>query len=354
MDSGGEGSISWKDLAIDAPAVANGGMILDHFLDTNLDEILDGMTVDELLDDLNKQLLVPVAVPEGHADPVQSGIIPALGEAEVGQKRKRKEAAGELAEQKPKRKKVVSWTEDDHRMFLLGLRFIPILAKIWKSTGIHPTEKWKIMSTYFLPNKDTREIASHAQKYSKRQHQKGQTKRKSINDTILRKEDEVRLINLILENLKARKRLQLSQPGAAPTVVQSQAGQFRQVPEACFPAGQVQYHLNQMPVMGALAYPGPSFGVCDQTHQMKPTPSVTQSCACTRPHIQSPIIQEFQPAPTAQPMVRPHLLNGATTLMSPVMGWDGYSIQAFNISGGAIPEYPVAEYQQLQPSFYNS
>ncbi|PKI54864.1 hypothetical protein CRG98_024747 [Punica granatum] len=309
MDSGGEGSISWKDLAIDAPAVANGGMILDHFLDTNLDEILDGMTVDELLDDLNKQLLVP------------SAIIPALGEAEVGQKRKRKEAAGELAEQKPKRKKVVSWTEDDHR---------------------------------YVRSIDTREIASHAQKYSKRQHQKGQTKRKSINDTILRKEDEVRLINLILENLKARKRLQLSQPGAAPTVVQSQAGQFRQVPEACFPAGQVQYHLNQMPVMGALAYPGPSFGVCDQTHQMKPTPSVTQSCACTRPHIQSPIIQEFQPAPTAQPMVRPHLLNGATTLMSPVMGWDGYSIQAFNISGGAIPEYPVAEYQQLQPSFYNS
>ncbi|PKH48043.1 hypothetical protein CRG98_050371 [Punica granatum] len=40
------------------------------------------------------------------------------------------------------------WTEDDHRIFLLGLRFIATLAKKWKS------KKWEIISTHFLPNKN--------------------------------------------------------------------------------------------------------------------------------------------------------------------------------------------------------
>ncbi|PKI54859.1 hypothetical protein CRG98_024742 [Punica granatum] len=283
-------------------AIANGGMILD--------------------DTLGEQLPLPIAVPEGDVDRGQSAIIP--GDL-VEKKRKRKEeAVGDLVEQKPERKKVVSWTEDDHRIFLLGLHFIASGPK-----------KWKTMSKYLLPNKGTSEIASHAQKYHKRQERKEETLRKSINDTILRKEDIVRLFHLIWEKHKPQQRLELSQAGAALTVLQSHAGQFHQVPGAYFPAGQVQHHLHQMPMMGAPADPRPSFGACGcgQTHQIPAAPPVTwnvtqntPNCASsggtpqihqwtsrsapatgpswgyTRPHTQS-IMQEFQPAPTAQPMV---------------------------------------------------
>ncbi|OWM90700.1 transcription factor KUA1-like [Punica granatum] len=195
MDSGGEGSISGKDQAVDAPSVANGGMTLDHFLDINLDEILDGHAVNEFLDDLDKWLLVPEAVPEGPTDHGQSAIIPAPGEAEAGQKRKRKEAVGELVErQKPERKKAVSWTEDERRIFMFGY-------DLYKTS----TEKWKEISTPMLPN--TTEIASHAQKYPERRERRRQDRqRKSINDTVVREEDWIDLVPSIQEKHDVQKR----------------------------------------------------------------------------------------------------------------------------------------------------
>ncbi|OWM90699.1 hypothetical protein CDL15_Pgr021004 [Punica granatum] len=104
--------------------------------------------------------------------------------------------------------------------------------------------------------------------------------------TILRKEDEIRFKHLILENLKARKQLQLSQPGAATNVVQSHVGQFRQVLEASFPAGQEheQHCLHQMSVVGPPAHPWPSFSICGQTHQMQPTPPVTWTITPNTPN----------------------------------------------------------------------
>ncbi|OWM90646.1 hypothetical protein CDL15_Pgr020951 [Punica granatum] len=323
-----------------ARAVADGRMSLYDYLDgLNHDNNTQDMTLEDLRHSLDEELPIPVAVTEGEeADRRQSAIIPPSGEA--GQKRKWKEAVGDLVDQKPERKKPVSWTEDDHKIFLLGLRYFATLPKKWKS------RKWEIISAYFLPNKNTSELASHAQKYFKRQQQKGEKKRKSINDTILQKEDEVRLKQLIRENLRARKRSQLSQRGEAPTVVQSHAGQFRQVPGASFPAEQKheEHHLHQMPGIGVPAVPRLSFGACVQTHQMQPAPPVTWnmapntpnctssggtpqihqrtshpapasglSCANTTPHTQS-ITQEFQPSPTAQPMVRPHLPHNTINL----------------------------------------
>ncbi|PKI67849.1 hypothetical protein CRG98_011748 [Punica granatum] len=196
---------------------------------------------------LDKQLPPPVDLFEGDVDHGRLGIVP----GEAGQKRKRKEEVSEQVEHKPKRKNRVSWTEDEHRIFLLGLQRLKNC----------PT-RWKTMSTYLLTNKSISEISSHAQKYFIWEEHNEERQRKSINSTILREEDKVRLMPWIEKRLLL---FELSQ--AIPTVVQSHAGQFYHVPGSSFP-GQEQNHFHQMPVMGARADSRPSF----DANQMQPTP----------------------------------------------------------------------------------
>ncbi|WVY94787.1 hypothetical protein V8G54_033875 [Vigna mungo] len=70
------------------------------------------------------------------------------------------------------RKKCKHWTEDEHKLFLLGH------AKY--------QENWKEVSKNFVPSKTPTQIASHAQKYFLRQNvPEHQRKRKSIHDKTL-------------------------------------------------------------------------------------------------------------------------------------------------------------------------
>ncbi|KAI4324460.1 hypothetical protein MLD38_029949 [Melastoma candidum] len=64
------------------------------------------------------------------------------------------------------RKKGVPWTEDEHRLFLMGLK------KYGKGD-------WRSISRHFVTSRTPTQVASHAQKYFLRQHNGGKDKRRS-------------------------------------------------------------------------------------------------------------------------------------------------------------------------------
>ncbi|XP_074382061.1 transcription factor SRM1-like [Apium graveolens] len=69
------------------------------------------------------------------------------------------------------RKKGIPWTEEEHDLFLKGLQ--------QEGKG-----EWKTISRNYLPTKTPTQIASHAQKFEKRMHNKTppEKRRRSIND----------------------------------------------------------------------------------------------------------------------------------------------------------------------------
>ncbi|XP_017423563.1 transcription factor SRM1-like [Vigna angularis] len=91
------------------------------------------------------------------------------------------------------RKKCKHWTEDEHKLFVLGH------AKY--------QEKWKEVSKNYVPSKSSTQIASHAQKYFLRQNlPENKRKRKSIHDITVQDIDaemksRTKYAQLIIENL---------------------------------------------------------------------------------------------------------------------------------------------------------
>ncbi|XP_039690560.1 transcription factor MYB1R1 [Medicago truncatula] len=77
-------------------------------------------------------------------------------------------------------RKSIHWTDDEHKLFLKGLKK-------------HGKGRWKDISKEFVVTKTPTQIASHAQKYFIHQNvkdiEKKEKKRKSIHDTTLNKND---------------------------------------------------------------------------------------------------------------------------------------------------------------------
>ncbi|KAL6861829.1 hypothetical protein ACP4OV_017529 [Aristida adscensionis] len=109
---------------------------------------------------------LPAAADNNHAGPPSTPAGGGEGRPEEGQKRKKRRGGV------GSRKKPEMWTEEEHSIFLVGL------DKYEKKS------KWKAMSEEHLLTKTPSQIASHHQKYRKRQKQRDlkACKRASIHD----------------------------------------------------------------------------------------------------------------------------------------------------------------------------
>ncbi|XP_062217689.1 transcription factor SRM1-like [Phragmites australis] len=118
----------------------------------------------------------PVAAEDDSTAPMPANA--AVDTPEEGQELKKRKHGGT-------RKKPEMWTEEEHKLFLEGLK-------------IYGKGKWKAMWEEHLPTKSASQIASHYQKYRNRseQRKRNDCKRKSIHDITddhepARKDDEL-------------------------------------------------------------------------------------------------------------------------------------------------------------------